>query len=166
MVLSYLITKYLVQPENISEDFNITAWNIANPDFYVPPHPLLYLLYLKPFTFALVTASNMLLPYDWSHVLQLIVLAGTIVLQPITGIPFLPNLFWKSLYVFGYYSLKAVEWKSLVSMLRQTHVLLSSANAYYWILNWYYFGIFATWPILRPDVFFEYENVFCAYWSC
>ena len=85
MVLSYLISQYLLQPESIHKDFNVTEWNLANRDFYVPPHPLLYLLYLKPKTFLLVTASNLLLPAAYGHLVHLVVLAGTIVIQPITG---------------------------------------------------------------------------------
>ena len=47
MVLSYFAGRYIVNPENIDPEFDLAVWNENNPDFYVPPHPLLYLLYLK-----------------------------------------------------------------------------------------------------------------------
>ena len=83
------------------------------------------------------------------------------------GIQLLPNtFFWKTLYLFAYYALKAVEWRNLMSLLRQAHVVLTNANVYYWILNHMYFGIFGSWPILRPDLFHQFEDIYCAYWSC
>eukprot|EP00093_Oithona_nana_P013835 13835.XXX_168621_168782_1 [CDS] Oithona nana genome sequencing. len=53
-----------------------------------------------------------------------------------------------------------------MSLLRQAHVVLTNANVYYWILNHMYFGIFGSWPILRPDLFHQFEDIYCAYWSC
>ena len=47
MVLSYFVGRYLLKPENLDPEFNLAAWNELNPDFYVPPHPVLYLLYFK-----------------------------------------------------------------------------------------------------------------------
>lgn len=85
----------------------------------------------------------------------------------ITGIQLLPNtFFWKTLYLLAYYTLKAVEWRNLMGLLRQAHVALTNANVYYWILNHMYFGIFGSWPLLRPDLFQQFEDIYCAYWSC
>ena len=166
MVLSYFVARYLVQPEDISPDFNVTQWNVANPDFYVPPHPLLYLVYFQPYTFALALASNLFLPYTASHILQIFILAGTIVLQPIRGIQVLPNFFWKAMYLVSFYALKGFEWRTLMSLLAQAHATLTNFNVYYWILNYLYFGVFATWPILRPDLFQKNEELYCSFWSC
>ena len=85
MVLSYLISQYLVQPESIRKDFNVTEWNLANQDFYVPPHPILYLLYLKPKPFLFLCLVSSILPAAYGHLVHLVVLAATIVFQPISG---------------------------------------------------------------------------------
>ena len=85
MVLSYLISQYLVQPESIRKDFNVTEWNMANQDFYVPPHPILYLLYLKPKPFLFLCLVSSILPAAYGHLVHLVVLAATIVFQPISG---------------------------------------------------------------------------------
>lgn len=134
MVLSHFLTKY-TQPNEIAEDFNVTQWNIANPDFYVPPHPLLYLFWLKPKTFLLVLATNLVLPYKVSHFFQIIILAASIILQPIQGLQVLPHFFWKAIYIFTFYSMKAFEWQTLISLLEQAHVNMTNYNVYYWILN-------------------------------
>ena len=47
MVVSYLAGRLLVNPEKIDPNFDLDVWNEQNPDFYVPPHPLLYLVYFR-----------------------------------------------------------------------------------------------------------------------
>ena len=134
MVLSHFLTRY-TQPEEIAEDFNVTQWNIANPDFYVPPHPLLYLFYFKPYIFALVLICNFVLPFTWSHMFQILILTGSIMMQPIQGLQVLPNIFWKIVYMLAFYSMKSFEWQTLMKLLAQAHVLMTNFNVYYWILN-------------------------------
>ena len=40
-ILSYLLD---IENSKISSTFDVDIWNQNNPDFYVPPHPILYLL--------------------------------------------------------------------------------------------------------------------------
>ena len=47
MGLSYLAGRFIVRPEQINASFDLAAFNDQNPDFYVPPHPLLYLVYFR-----------------------------------------------------------------------------------------------------------------------
>lgn len=47
MGLSYLAGRFIVRPENFNASFDLAAFNDQNPDFYVPPHPLLYLVYFR-----------------------------------------------------------------------------------------------------------------------
>ena len=47
MGLSYLAGRFIVRPEQINASFDLAAFNDENPDFYVPPHPLLYLVYFR-----------------------------------------------------------------------------------------------------------------------
>ena len=40
-ILSFLLD---IENSKISSTFDVDIWNQNNPDFYVPPHPILYLL--------------------------------------------------------------------------------------------------------------------------
>lgn len=166
MVLSYLISRFIIRPDDISPDFNVTAWNDANPDFYVPPHPLLYLLYLKPWYFMAVTVINALLPKPISHVAQIGVAALNLVMTPMAALDIMPTFIWKGIYLISYYAIKFFEWETLIDLLFRAHVIFSHHNVYYWMLNYLGFGILGAWPILRPDMFEDNHEYFCMYWSC
>lgn len=166
MVLSYLASRYYLNPNDIPTDFNVTAWNDANPDFYVPPHPLLYLLYFKPWYFAVVAVINLLLPKPISHVAQIGVAALNLATAPIAALEAMPTFIWKGIYLIFYYAVKMFEWETLIDLLHRAHVIFTHHNVYYWLVNYLSFGIFASWPMLRPDLFEDYQEVFCMYWSC
>ena len=62
--------------------------------------------------------------------------------------------------------MKWFDWKAIVKILTTTHVILTDNNVYYWILNYFSFGILGTWPLVRPDYFQNIEEFYCSYWSC
>merc|ERR1712083_148001 len=166
MVLSYLIGRYLVNPEHINPEFNLTAFNAANPDFYVPPHPLLYLLYARPLTFLSVALTNLLLPACQAHTVHILILALSVLISPLVKFWYLDG-FISRIFFFGVTMFwKVLDWNSILDLLYRAHVLLSSNNVYYWILNYFHFGILGSWPVLRPDLFVEYHEHFCFLWSC
>lgn len=166
MVLSYLITRFIVNPEDISPSFNVTVWNEQNPDFYVLPHPLLYLVFFKPWQFLSVCLINLFLPEAASHVSQIVILAGSLLLSPLEGLSAMPSFAWKVLYKIAYYAFKSFEWSTLIDLMYRAHVIFTQHNVYFWILNHLNFGILASWPMLRPDLFEEYQQFYCIYWSC
>ena len=76
MVLQFLAQEYFARSlskENIpvEEDFNLTSWNENNLDFYVPPHPLLYLFNFRFLEFAMITGLNLLFPGSTSHLIHI-----------------------------------------------------------------------------------------------
>ncbi len=166
MVLSYFFTRFVVKPENINANFSLAEWNANNPDFYVPPHPLMYLVYLQPWSFVAAALVNIFLPLSISHVSQIGILAISMVTSSIQGLQLMPSFFWKTIYAIFYYAIKAFEWQTLMDLLHRAHILFTQHNVYFWVLNYLNFGIFASWPMLRPDLFVQYEEYYCMFWSC
>ncbi len=62
MTISWILSTYFVRPEDVSPDFNATVFLADNPyalhTFYVPPHPLLYLVTGRLIEFLIVSFIN------------------------------------------------------------------------------------------------------------
>lgn len=166
MGLSYLAGRFIVRPEQINASFDLAAFNDQNPDFYVPPHPLLYLVYFRPFMFFAVALANLVLPSHVAHVAQLLLLAFSVLIQPLISFFFLETVLQRGVFAVVAIVWKVFDWYSILDLLARAHVLFTTHNVYYWILNYFHFGLLGSWPILRPDMFLEYQDYYCFAWSC
>ena len=166
MVLDYFIVKYVVNPSNVSETFDLITWNENNPDFYVPPHPMLYLLFLKPWKFMTTVLANLVLPKALAHILQIGIIAFSLITQPLSGLAVMPNIIFEILYSVFFFVMKVFDWYSMIELMYEANIFLTKHNVYYWILSHLEFGVLASWPILRPDLFEMHEAYYCMFWSC
>lgn len=164
MVVNALISQYLIRPQDVSSDFNLTAWHEQNPNFYVPPHPLLYAL--NPEQLLFLALTHMLVPKPYSHAVQV----GHLMLRSAIDFPYglwlMPDWISKSIFTLIYIFLRTMDYDSIISLVRTVKVIVTTKNFFYWVLNYFSFGIFATWPLIRPDLYQQYAHEFCMYWSC
>lgn len=118
-----------------------------NPDFFVPPHPVIAILI--PYGL-LLTFSSALIPENIPSYLPLGELAKYLGNEYPTLMQFLA-LFAASIHVaYPFYILKlAVQYEL---MLKQTLL---------WSLNGLLFGIFAIWPLLFYDFYLENRTEYC-----
>ena len=125
MVLQFLAQEYFARSlsnESIpfEEDFNQTSWNENNLDFYVPPHPLLYLVNFRFVEFAMITALNLIFPGTTSHLIHIGILGISQIYSFLSGL-FLAlvasPIFFKLIFVghFGLHNYWNYQgWRELV----------------------------------------------------
>merc|ERR1711981_261889 len=146
-ILSYLLD---IENSKISSTFDVDIWNQNNPDFYVPPHPILYLLTFNIPYFITISTANVIFPETISHLFYIGFMVTSLVFEFVTGIFFAGGLgnFWIIVFLAMDIVKKWFDWKAVVKLLSTTHVILG------------------TWPLVRPDFFQSIEDLYCAYWSC
>ena len=110
----------------------------------------------------------MIFPATISHLFYIGFMVASLVFEFVTGIFFAEGLgnFWIIVYLAMDIVRRWLDWKSIVKLISTTHVILTDNNVYYWMLNYFTFGILGTWPLVRPDFFQRIEDLYCAYWSC
>jgi hypothetical protein len=165
-MLSFIVSLFFIRHEDVDPDFNITIWKEQNVDFYVPPHPLLYLVTFKPIHFVLVTMINYWAPPDLSHAIQTSLVPVFLIITPIfqfmTQTAGLGQFIFLSVHVI----FKVFDIYAWIDVVAQVGELLTENTTLLWFFNYMYFGIFATWPIIRPDYYDYYKETYCMYWSC
>ena len=198
MILIHILSYFLdIENSDIPNFFDVALWNQNNPDFYVPPHPILYLLTFNVPYFIIIryvllflvttylsfnvynclftfftnyyfSTVNLIFPATISHLFYIGFMAISLVFDFISGILFAEKFgnFWIIIFLAIDFIMKWFDWKAIVKILTTTHVILTDNNVYYWILNYFSFGILGTWPLVRPDYFQNIEEFYCSYWSC
>ena len=128
--------------------------------------PFLFLLLLPKFFY--FSTANVIFPETISHLFYIGFMVTSLVFEFVTGIFFAGGLgnFWIIVFLAMDIVKKWFDWKAVVKLLSTTHVILTDNNVYYWMLNYFTFGILGTWPLVRPDFFQRIEDLYCAYWSC
>ena len=120
------------------------------------------------FTNYYFSTVNLIFPATISHLFYIGFMAISLVFDFISGILFAEKFgnFWIIIFLAIDFIMKWFDWKAIVKILTTTHVILTDNNVYYWILNYFSFGILGTWPLVRPDFFQNIEEFYCSYWSC
>ena len=111
---------------------------------------------------------NLIFPATISHLFYIGFMAITLVFEFFSAILFAGELgnFWIIVYLAIDIIRRWLDWRAVIKILTTTHVILTDNNVYYWILNYFTFGILGTWPLVRPDFFQNIEDLYCASWSC
>merc|ERR1712038_1054640 len=96
-ILSFLLD---IENSKISSTFDVDIWNQNNPDFYVPPHPILYLLTFNVPYFIIISTANMIFPATISHLFYIGFMVASLVFEFVTRIFFAEGLgnFWIIVY--------------------------------------------------------------------
>ena len=103
----------------------------------------------RPFMFFAVALANLVLPSHVAHVAQLLLLSFSVLIQPLISFFFLETLFQRGVFAVVAIVWKVFDWYSILDLLKRAHVLFTTHNVYYWILNYFHFGLLGSWPILR-----------------
>ena len=142
MVLQFLAQEYFARSlsnESIpfEEDFNQTSWNENNLDFYVPPHPLLYLVNFRFVEFAMITALNLIFPGTTSHLIHIGILGISQIYSFLSGL-FLAlvasPIFFKLIFVghFGLHNYWNYQgWRELVVSLNFKRVKIDFCQTFF-----------------------------------
>ena len=105
--------------------------------------------------FFAVALANLVLPSHVAHVTQLLLLAFSVLIQPLISFFFLETVLQRGVFAVVAIVWKVFDWYSILDLLARAHVLFTTHNVYYWILNYFHFGLLGSWPILR-FVWFSY----------
>ena len=119
-------------------------------------------------SFIILGAVNLVFPNQaWiPHIFYIGFMVIKEIYEFLIGLLFATNFLWRTFFLGGFAIFKYFDWLSIEAIFRAAHVILTENNLYLWILNYYAFGIFGTWPLLRPDIFENYQVMYCSYWSC
>ena len=159
MTIQYL----LGEPD---KSFNVVAWNQNNPYFNLIPHPIFLLitgnLTLTGFIFMMLSrflwpSNETVTTLQYMIVMTLQYIYGD--KNPMTkfAVAFGRFVHLKPPvnFAYGVYVLyKIWDFFNFASLFRRSLVFFSKeklGNLFLWIFNYMAFGIFGTWPLLRPD---------------
>ena len=109
----------------------------------------MFLSFFRPFMFFAVALANLVLPSHVAHVTQLLLLAFSVLIQPLISFFFLETVLQRGVFAVVAIVWKVFDWYSILDLLARAHVLFTTHNVYYWILNYFHFGLLGSWPILR-----------------
>ena len=99
--------------------------------------------------FFAVALANLLLPTATAHVVQIALLAFSVLVQPLFTFFFLETAIQQVVFVVFTAVYKLLDHHFVIDLLFRAHVVLTNNNIYYWVLNYFHFGILGSWPILR-----------------
>ena len=100
--------------------------------------------------FFAVSLANLLLPTGVAHVAQIGLLAISVLIQPLFIFFFnLDTGLQRFVFVVGRLIFKLIDHHFILDLFFRAHVILTNNNIYYWMLNYFHFGILGSWPILR-----------------
>lgn len=157
-MFSYPISRYFYG--EIPANFDLKTWEALHPDFYVPPHQLLYIL-LGPLWLVGSFLINSLVPGRHIKAFHIVYLYLAYIfkawIHPIYTIDSNITMFQivykftKNIFDLGY----------MVHFLNSIPITLSFESLFGWALNFLNFGLLASSSVLRPDKFDP--NTYCLF---
>ena len=96
-----------------------------------------------------VSLANLLLPDYWAHIAQILILSFSVLINPFIQWYYLDGILKKIFFATVTIIWKVLDWNAVMDLLYRAHVLFSTHNLYYWMLNYFHFGVLGSWPILR-----------------
>ena len=96
-----------------------------------------------------VTLVNLLLPDYHAHWAQIFLLAYSVLIQPFIKLLYLDTFVSQIIFATVTIVWKFMDLNSFLDLLFRAHALLSSNNVYFWMLNYFHFGVLGSWPAFR-----------------
>merc|ERR1719483_841413 len=121
--------------------------------------------------FFAVALANLVLPSHVANVAQLLLLSFSVLIQPLISFFFLETFTQRGVFAVVAIVWKVFDWWSILDLFQRAHVLFTTHNVYYWILNYFHFGLFdpnrvpnfywiwsfADWRLLDHEHIFHWE---------